>query len=57
MFDGISVGGLLWRLRCLLVGERRGHRQYECRHCGYSSAKPRQHCPECGAAEMVRYEF
>lgn len=57
MLDGISAQGLFWRLRRLLVGERAARLQFECRRCGHSTSNPRQHCPECGAEEMARYEF
>ena len=57
MIDGISFNGLFWRLRRLLVGERTPRFQYECRRCGHSTTSPRQHCSECGAAEMARYEL
>ncbi len=57
MLDGISVQGLFWRVRRSLVGEHSPGLQYECRRCGHSMSNPRQHCPECGAEEMARYEF
>ena len=57
MLDGISVQGLLWRFRRLALGERGSRYQFECRRCGHSTTSPRQHCPECGAAEMARYEL
>ena len=57
MLDGLSVQGLLWRLRGLLLGERGPRYQFECRNCGHSAARPRHTCPECGATEMARYEL
>jgi uncharacterized OB-fold protein len=57
MIDEVSVGGLLLRLRHRLVGDRTDRFQYECRRCGRSIHQPRQHCPECGAADVARYEL
>jgi ribosomal protein L37E len=57
MIDGVSVGGLLWRLRRRLVGPSTERFQFECRRCGRSIHEPHQHCPACGAADVARYEL
>ncbi|MFB6352493.1 MAG: hypothetical protein ABEJ92_00250 [Halobacteriales archaeon] len=57
MLDGVSVEGLLWRLRRRVLGPPTSRVQYECRRCGRTLREPRQHCPECGAADVAEYEL
>lgn len=57
VLDGISGGSLVWRLRRYLFGDRPDGFLYECRRCGHSISKKRGNCPECGAADIARYEL
>ena len=57
MVNGFSLRGLVWRLRAAALGERAPRLQFECRNCGHSTSRPRHTCPDCGAAEMARYEL
>jgi ribosomal protein L37E len=52
------MGTLVGRLRqAAVVGKPEEGVQYECRRCGKTMKSAQRICPDCGGADVARYEL